>query len=527
MAGVRRLEQVAVGTDRLRAPQQEEAGRLQGIVQEWHDLLLQRRLQVDEHVAATDEVDLGEGWVGQHVVPGEHAHVADRLADAVAAVHLGEETPQALRRDVLRDALRVEARAGLLDARSVEVGGEDLDRQAAALRLGELRAKDGEGVGFLAGRAPQYPGAQRLAPGAVLEQLGQHRGLEPLERLRVAEESRHRDEDVLVEGLHLRRVFAQKTHIVRHLLEPVQDHPAVDAAAEAARLVVGEVDARDLVHDLQDLAEVRLARGSRTLGPRRPGHVRVQRDAADLQGDLDRGEHEIHAAAGDGAARHAALLGRAVLGEGDPPLGLDLFQPEGAVGRRAGQDHADRPVSLVLRQGAEEAVDGPVLAAGLLPGNQLQAPPRDDHVAVGRDDVDAVRLYPRPIPDLRDRHRGAPGKDRRQLAGVRGRQVLHEHEGHAGIDRQRAQHLGEGLEPAGRGADADDGKGGARGLRTGFLPKSFRQGGGSRSGLAGWRCGRLPSCASHEGIMAAFTDMTASEIGLVSPSAALRTLFPP
>ena len=51
-------------------------------------------------------------------------------------------------------------------------------------------------------------------------------------------------------------------------------------------------------------------------------------------------------------------------------------------------------VPLVLRQRAEEEIDRPVLAAGLLPGAQLQGPPRDDHVAVGRDDVDVVRLDP-------------------------------------------------------------------------------------------------------------------------------------
>ena len=58
---------------------------------------LQHRLQVDEHVPAADKVDVGEGRVGEHVVPGEHANVADRLADAVAAVHLDEEAPQAFR----------------------------------------------------------------------------------------------------------------------------------------------------------------------------------------------------------------------------------------------------------------------------------------------------------------------------------------------------------------------------------------------------------------------------------------------
>ncbi len=214
--GVLRLEQVAVGADGLRGPQQEEAGRLQGIVEERQDLLLQRRLQVDEQVAAADQVDLGEGRIGQHVVPGEHAHVADRLADAVAAVHLREEAPQALRRDVVQDVLRVDARAGLVDDRSVQVGGEDLDRELAAAGLGDLGAGDRDRVGLLAGRAAQHPDAHRLVGGAVGEQPGQDGGLERLEGLRVAEEARHVDEDVLVEGLHFPGVLPQEAHIVLH-----------------------------------------------------------------------------------------------------------------------------------------------------------------------------------------------------------------------------------------------------------------------------------------------------------------------
>ena len=41
------------------------------------------------------------------------------------------------------------------------------------------------------------------------------------------------------------------------------------------------------------------------------------------------------------------------------------------------------------------------------------------------------------------------------MAGV---QVLHEHEGHAGVDRQRSQELSECVQSAGRGPHADDGE---------------------------------------------------------------------
>ncbi len=153
--------------------------------------------------------------------------------------------------------------------------------------------------------------------------------------------------------------------------------------------------------------------------------------------------------------------------------------------------------------------------AGFLAGKQLQKPLGDDHVAVGRDDVDVVRLHPPLVVDLRDRHRGRPGKDLGQLAGVRGGEVLHQDESHSGVDGQRAEHLCEGLEPARRGTDADDGK--CRGLR-----RAFRDRRGSRPGLrgagrgrraygSGWRRAGAPFFISHR----------ASAYTRVSPAACL------
>ena len=125
---------------------------------------------------------------------------------------------------------------------------------------------------------------------------------------------------------------------------------------------MGEVDAGGVAEQLHDLGEVRLV--VRLPGSGRRHRVRVPADAGDLPGDPVRGQHEVHAAGGDGAVRHALVLGRVVLGEGDAALGLDLFQPEGAVGGGAGQDHADGPVPLVLRQRAEELIDRPVRRRG-------------------------------------------------------------------------------------------------------------------------------------------------------------------
>ena len=54
------------------------------------------------------------------ILSREDAHVAERIADAIASLRLCEEAAQSLRRDVFRDILRVESGASvpICDARS-------------------------------------------------------------------------------------------------------------------------------------------------------------------------------------------------------------------------------------------------------------------------------------------------------------------------------------------------------------------------------------------------------------------------
>ena len=104
--------------------------RLQGVVKGREEPLLQRRFQVDQHVAAADEVEVRERRVGRHVLPGEDAHVPDALLHPEAAARPLEEAPQPLRRDFGLDGVRIEPGACPVERRLVrEVGGEDLDRR--------------------------------------------------------------------------------------------------------------------------------------------------------------------------------------------------------------------------------------------------------------------------------------------------------------------------------------------------------------------------------------------------------------
>ena len=184
---------------------------------------------------------------------------------------------------------------------------------------------------------------------------------------------------------------------------------------------------------------------------------------------LGRRQHVVHQAGGDGAARHAVVLGGfGVLRHDHAALALDRPHAQGAVAAGAGEHDADGPLVLVLGQGAEEEVDRQALAARRGRFQQLQRAVQKGHVAVGRDDVGAVGLDRHPVLDLEDLHAGVAldqvGEDALVVRG----QVLHQDKGHAGIGV--GGHAGkEGLErrqPPGRSADADDGE--SRGVLSGW-----------------------------------------------------------
>ena len=98
------------------------------------------------------------------------------------------------------------------------------------------------------------------------------------------------------------------------------------------------------------------------------------RDPGELGRDAFRREHVVHAASGDGAARHGVVPRGVILRKRDAALGLDGLQAEGAIARRAGQNHANRPVTAVLGQRFEKVINGACRRACLRTGTQRDTP---------------------------------------------------------------------------------------------------------------------------------------------------------
>ena len=87
---------------------------------------------------------------------------------------------------------------------------------------------------------------------------------------------------------------------------------------------------------------------------------------------------------------------------------------------------------------------------------QQQAPLPDDHFLLRRQQVDRIRLDQHLVLGRADLHLRAPRQQLvHQTLEVR-RQVLEDDEGHPGVGGEMREQPLEGVEPAGRGADADD-----------------------------------------------------------------------
>ena len=263
----------------------------------------------------------------------------------------------------------------------------------------------------------------------------------------------------MVEESDLGWVLLEVLDVFREPGELLERHTALDPALHGRQLVVPEVDPARGAEQAEDPLELLVVEDeavSGLRGPRLP-QVRVAGDLHELGGDLRWREDEIDHPGGDGGARHAVVLrGLGHLGDGDAAHCLDLAHADGPVRCRPGEDHADRPVLRGVSERAEEEVDRRVLRAVTGAGGQVQLAVRDPHLHVGGNHVHVPRLDMHSVGHLVHQEPRLRAEEARQRALVLRRQVLHEDQRKVRVVRKRLQELRERLEPAGRGADADD-----------------------------------------------------------------------
>ena len=412
--------------------------------------LLQPPVEVDQHVAARDQVEPREGRVLEQVVVREQDRLAQLVGDAVAARFLAEKALEPLGRHVSLDGARIEAHPRDGERLVVDVGGEDLDLRRVRERVERLADQHRDRIGFLARRAARYPDPDRRVSVGVGDQFGQVVIGERVVRFGVAEEVGDRDQEVLDEGVGFFAVGAHALEIVGKPVDAQHLHPTAHPAADRRALVVREVIARpraeldeEAVEHFGLLISVRERRLQRNVA-----HAVGQRDQ--VAGQFPRCAGEVDVARAQGRARHRLeLCRRRLLGHREATSLLDAHQPVGAVRSHAREHDGDGAVVLRFGERAEEVVDqrAPLHARRL---TQRQMTVDGAHDAARRDHVDASGLDARRVGHLLHVQVRGALEQGGQFARVVGREVLQHDERQLGVTRNGGEELEKRVQPARR-----------------------------------------------------------------------------
>src|SRR5437762_13055960 len=115
-----------------------------------HDLFLQDRPEVDQHVTATNDVEPRKRRILKKVLSSEHTHVTDHFVNSIATFHFDKKTSQPFRRDIGLNTLRVDPCAGFLNASLAEVRAKKLEGNIGASISQEFEQRNCLRVGLFA-----------------------------------------------------------------------------------------------------------------------------------------------------------------------------------------------------------------------------------------------------------------------------------------------------------------------------------------------------------------------------------------
>ena len=232
-----RLEAIRNIAHRLGGPKKENTVLVQREMEKRQNLALRLRAQIDEQIAAGDEIEAGERRVGQQALAGEHHRLTQFAHDPIAVVLFGEEASESRRRHVSLDRFGIDAVAGERYAIRVDVGGEHLQLDIAFCGSDMLEKEHRDRISFFARAAARHPNAQRSIQCLPLHELRNDLLPQQLKGDRIAEEVRDVDEEVLGKEFALAGILTQDLQIAIAVLDARHGHASLDPALQRALLV--------------------------------------------------------------------------------------------------------------------------------------------------------------------------------------------------------------------------------------------------------------------------------------------------
>jgi hypothetical protein len=273
------------------------------------------------------------------------------------------------------------------------------------------RTSIGDRVGLLSRRAARDPDAERILGRAGSQQRHESAVRQDLERIRVAEERGHADQQLTEQRRGLVRVGTQPLEIGGRGVQPEDAHAPLGAPHERRGFVVTKImpgavaqHGADLGHEGQQLGT---AAGRATDG----GDARRAMTRMIAEGGCERLRRADMVGEAGGCRRigHAGMRGAAtVLRHAEPARAADRLQAHRAVRAGPREHDADRAWTEGLRRRAEQPVDriAAFVARPAGPSPRAQPAGAEHRVDVGRHHQQGVRLRPQAGPGNRDLQRG-------------------------------------------------------------------------------------------------------------------------
>ena len=195
-------EQVAVLADALRRAEEQIAARAQRVVEGRDDLVLDVRPEIDQQVAAGDQVHPRERRIADDAVRREDAEVAHApCVSTKLPPSLLKKRCAALRRNAVEQGLGIAAGRATASAASSMSVAKIWTRGSGRQRVHVLAHQDADGEDLLAGRAARHPDPDRVVGGPrPRTACGMTDRLEHLEGIGVAEEIGDVDQQVAEQG---------------------------------------------------------------------------------------------------------------------------------------------------------------------------------------------------------------------------------------------------------------------------------------------------------------------------------------
>ena len=252
-----RLEQVDAVPDGFSRAQEEAPAFAQGEVEQGDDLPLDFRIQVNQEIAAGDEILPGKRRIGRQVVRGEDDPGPDVLHDLAATVTADKESLHPLGGDMAGDRLfRIGAGPGGREGVRIVVRGEDLKADLLAGGLDPLGQQDRQAVGFLARRAAWNPDPDFRPRRGLFDQGSDDLGVEYLPGFGLAEEFGHADQQVFLQQAGFLGIFLHEAGVFSERLDLVQGHPSLNPPLQRVGLVEIEIVPALGPEDVEDGPEV-------------------------------------------------------------------------------------------------------------------------------------------------------------------------------------------------------------------------------------------------------------------------------